>query len=43
MIFDSCVLAAIWCDGDERNIATCCRGKRLMAYGYHWKYVDEGK
>lgn len=41
VIFDSCVEAAKSCGGDERNISTVCRGKRDIAYGYHWKYVDE--
>ena len=24
----------------HRNIATCCRGERISAGGYKWKYKD---
>ena len=38
-IFSSAREASLSCGAnDGRPIASCCRGERKSAYGYHWKY-----
>ena len=35
--------AAIWAHGSSVSkctISACCKGKRNIAFGYHWEYVD---
>ena len=39
-VFSSLTAAAEFCGGDKRSICDCCRGKRKVAYGYHWEYKD---
>ena len=39
--FESITAAAQWCDGRTENISRACRGIKLTASGFHWKYVDK--
>lgn len=42
-IFDTIKEAAIWAHGSDKSksaISFCCKGKRNIALGYHWEYVE---
>ena len=40
MVFDNLDAAAEYCKGSKANTVACCKGRRKIAYGYHWEYVD---
>lgn len=43
-LFDTVKDAAIWAHGSAKSKSTiswCCMGKRNIALGYHWEYVEE--
>ena len=41
IIFDCIAHAASFVNGSSGTICNCLSGRRELAYGYHWKYVDK--
>lgn len=39
--FESITAAAKWCNGHTENISRACRGIKLTASGFHWKYAEK--
>lgn len=39
--FDSTTRAALFVNGDKTAIQRVCRGQKLTAYGYKWRYEED--
>lgn len=39
--FDSTTKAALFVNGDKSAIQRVCRGQKLTAYGYRWRYAED--